>query len=290
VAGEATVSAAPAASRTTAAHRVAWLRREIRRHDRLYYEQARPESSDAAYDRLKQELIELETRHSELATATSPTRRPGGRRTVAFAPVVHKVAMLSLESVTTTDAVLAWERRVRAALGHAPRGWVLRAQGRRRRHRPPLRTTNVAGYSLRADQVRGLPGFGARAAENLIATITASRDRGLARLVHALGIRLVGAHVARLLAERFGRLDRLIRADAAELATVQGIGPTIAESVVKFFAEPANRDVCRRLIAAGVRSTHRAAPHGAGPLAGKTFVRHSTRARSSRCCGESWRR
>jgi DNA ligase (NAD+) len=613
VAPEATVSAAPAAGRPAAARRAAWLRREIRRHDRLYYEQARPEISDAAYDRLKQELIELETRHPELATATSPTRRPGGRRAAAFAPVVHKVAMLSLESVTTPDAVLAWERRVRAALGRAPRGWVhepkvdgvgvallyergrfvrgatrgdgavgedvtanLRTLGsvpsalsgrlaraaevevrgevfmprpafarlnRELEHRGeatfanprnaaagslrqkdaavtarrPLdlfayqvshvrgvelptqwqalgalaeagfrvnprnrRTTDITAvlracadlvrtrdrlpyeadgvvvkvdaadeqerlgstghhprwaialkfaarqattvvraievqvgktgaltpvahvdpvpvggvtirraslhnedeirrkdirvgdtvlleragdvipyvvqvvrarrpadarpfrfprrcpacggltlrpegeaywrcvngacpaqlrrrlrhfasraamdiehlgeaavaalvarrlvrdvadlYRLRREQARQLPGFGARAADNLIAAIVASRDRGLARLLHALGIRLVGTHVARVLAERFGRLDRLIRADAAELVAVPGIGPTIAESVAKFFAEPANRDVCRRLAAAGVTTTHRPAPSAVGPLAGKTLV------------------
>ncbi|MEX2148467.1 MAG: NAD-dependent DNA ligase LigA, partial [Candidatus Rokuibacteriota bacterium] len=116
-------------------------------------------------------------------------------------------------------------------------------------------------YRLRAGEVRALPGFGARAADNLVAAIAASRDRGLARLLQALGIRLVGTHVARVLAERFGRLDRLLRADAAELAAVPGVGPAIAESVVKFLAEPANRDVCRRLIAAGVRSTHRAPAH-----------------------------
>jgi DNA ligase (NAD+) len=127
-------------------------------------------------------------------------------------------------------------------------------------------------YRLRREQARQLPGFGARAADNLIAAIVASRDRGLARLLHALGIRLVGTHVARVLAERFGRLDRLIRADAAELVAVPGIGPTIAESVAKFFAEPANRDVCRRLAAAGVTTTHRPAPSAVGPLAGKTLV------------------
>jgi DNA ligase (NAD+) len=613
MAGETTVTAAPAASRPSAARRAAWLRREIRRHDRLYYEEARPEISDAAYDRLEQELLELETRHPELATATSPTRRPGGRRTTAFAPVVHKVAMLSLESVTTPDAVRAWERRVRAALGHAPRGWVcepkvdgvgvalvyergrlvrgatrgdgavgedvtanlrtltsvpstlqgrlgraaevevrgevfmpraafarlnrtldargeapfanprnaaagslrqkdpavtaqrpldlfayqvshvrgvemrsqwqalgalaaagfrinprnrrttdiaavLRASadlartrdrlpyeadgivvkvdaaaeqqrlgstghhprwaialkfaarqattvvraievrvgktgvltpvaqlepvqvggvtirraslhnedeirrkdirvgdtvlleragdvipyvvqvtgGRRPAHTRPFRfprrcpacggltlrpegeaywrcvnsacpaqlrerlrhfasrgamdiehlgTATIAAlvarrlvrdvadlYRLRRDQLRGLPGFGARAADNLLTAITASRDRGLARLLHALGIRLVGAHVAGVLAERFGRLDALLRADAAELAAIRGVGPAIAESVAKFFTESANRDVCRRLIAAGVRTTHRAARPGTGPLAGKTFA------------------
>jgi DNA ligase (NAD+) len=127
-------------------------------------------------------------------------------------------------------------------------------------------------YRLRADAVRRVPGFGMRAADNLIAAIAASRDRGLARLLHALGIRFVGAHVARVLAERFGLLDRLIHTDAAELTAVRGIGPTIADSVAKFFAERANRDVCRRLVAAGVRSTARQTPPRAGLLAGKTFV------------------
>ena len=605
--------ALPVASRPSAARRAAFLRREIRRHDRLYYEQARPEISDAAYDALKRELIELEARHPALATATSPTRRPGGRRSITFAPVAHRVAMLSLESVTRAEEVRAWERRVAAALGTAPRGFVCepkvdglgvalvyergrfvrgatrgdgavgedvtanlrtlaavpatlegclaraaevevrgevfmppaafarlnrgleergepafanprnaaagslrqkdpavtarrpldffayhvshlrgaqlstqwqaldalaeggfrvnrrnrrvpdiaavlrycadvaRTRGRlpyeadgvvvklddvaeqtrlgstshhprwaialkfaarqattvvraieiqvgktgaltpvahldpapvggvtirraslhnedeirrkdirvgdtvlleragdvipyvvqvlraRRPHgtRPfrfPRRCPACGGltlrpegeaywrcvnaacpaqlqerlrhfasraamdiehlgestiaalvdrhlvrdfadlYRLRAEQVRRLPGFGARATTNLVAAIAASRDRGLARLLHALGIRFVGAHVARLLAGRFRRLDRLARADAVELGAVRGIGPTIAQSVAKFFAEPANRDVCHRLIAAGVRATARGVPRTAGPLAGKTFV------------------
>jgi DNA ligase (NAD+) len=127
-------------------------------------------------------------------------------------------------------------------------------------------------YRLRAEQLRTLPGFGARAAANVIAAIAASKPRGLARLLNALGIRLVGAHVARLLAERFRRLDRLAEADAAELARVEGIGPAIAESVAKFFAERANREVCRRLAAAGVRVEAPSAPAARGPLAGKTFV------------------
>jgi DNA ligase (NAD+) len=127
-------------------------------------------------------------------------------------------------------------------------------------------------YRLRRGQVRGLPGFGARAADNLITAIAASRRQGLARLLHGLGIRLVGMHVARGLAERFGGLDRLARADARKLAAVRGIGPAIAESVAAFFAEPANRQLCRRLAAAGVITVHRATAPVAGPLAGKTFV------------------
>jgi DNA ligase (NAD+) len=608
-----TLKRARAAPPRAAVRRAAWLRREIRRHDRLYYEQARPEISDAAYDHLKQELIELETAHPALAPPTSPTRRPGGRRVRAFAPVVHKMAMLSLESVTTTGAVVDWDRRVRAALGHAPRGFVcepkidglgvallyergrlvrgatrgdgavgeevtanlrtvrslpslltgrlgrtaevevrgevfmpraafarlnrdLAARGeatfanprnaasgslrqkdpavtarrplelfayqvsyvrglaletqwqalttltqagfrvnpRNRRvttlaaalrvaadlardrarlpyeadgvvmkvsdaaeqrrlgstgHHPrwaialkfaarqattsvraidvqvgrtgvltpvahvdpvplggvtirraslhnedeirrkdirvgdtvlleragdvipyvvqvvaaprregtrtfqfPRRCPACGGlalrpegdahwrcvnsacpaqlrqrlrhfgsrsamdiehlgdaavtalvrlglvrdaadlYRLRVDQVRTLPGFGERAAANLVAAIAVSRDRGLACLLNALGIPLVGVHVAELLARRFRRLDRLARADAGEIAAVPGIGPAIADSVAKFFAQAANRDVCRRLRAAGVRSTERVPRVATGPLAGKTVV------------------
>jgi DNA ligase (NAD+) len=595
-----------------AARRAAWLRREIRRHDRLYYEQARPEISDAGYDALKRELIALEAAYPALATATSPTRRPGGRATAAFAPVTHKAAMLSLESVTEPAEVRAWEARVERALGETP-AWVcepkidglgvalvyergrfvrgatrgdgrvgedvtanlrtlravpatlrgtlaraaelevrgevfmpraafarlnraleargaatfanprnaaagslrqkdpavtarrpldffayhvshvrgaelpthwgalaaLRAAGlpvnprnqrvtdtaavlrygadlahtrdrlpyeadgvvvkvdaladqqrlgstshhprwaialkfaarqgttvvraievqvgktgiltpvahldpvtvggvtirraslhnedeirakdiragdtvlleragdvipyvvqvvrgkrpaRARAFRFPPRCPACDGltlrpegeaywrcvnsacpaqlkerirhfasrgamdiehlgdvtvdalverrlvrdfadlYRLRAEQLGTLPGFGARAASNLIAAIAASKPRGLAHLLNALGIRLVGAHVARLLAERFRRLDRLAEADAAALARVEGIGPAIAESVAKFFAERANREVCRRLASAGVSVEARLALAARGPLAGKTFV------------------
>ena len=594
-----------------AARRAAWLRREIRRHDRLYYEQTRPEIADVEYDALTRELRELEARHPELATATSPTGRPGGRRAAAFAPVVHKAAMLSLESVTEPEEVRAWERRVADTLGRAPRGWMcepkidgvgvalvyargrfvrgatrgdgavgedvtanlrtleavpaalkghlaratevevrgevfmpraafarlnrslegrgepafanprnaaagslrqkdpavtarrpldlfayhvsylrgaelpptqgqaltalaeagFRINARNRRvtdsaavlrycadlarararlpheadgivvkvdalrdqerlgstsHHPrwaialkftPRQATTVvraievqvgktgtltpvahldpvavggvtirraslhnedeirrkdirvgdtvllerAGdvipyvvqvipkrrprgtrrfrfprhcpacgsltlrpeggaywrcvssacpaqlrerlrhfasrtamdiehlgaatiaalvgrrlvrdfadlYRLRVEQARRLPGFGARAAANLVAAIAASKDRGLARLLHALGIPLVGAHVADLLAEHFRRLDRLARTDAQDLAAVRGIGPTIGDSVAKFFAQSANRDVCRRLVAAGVNSTAGARGPWAGPARGQ---------------------
>ncbi len=129
-------------------------------------------------------------------------------------------------------------------------------------------------YRLRADQLTTLPGFGARAAANVIAAIAASKPRGLARLLNALGIRLVGAHVARLLAERFRRLDRLADADAAELARVEGIGPAIAESVAKFFAERANREVCRRLAAAGVGVDGARGPRGAWPARGQDVRAH----------------
>jgi DNA ligase (NAD+) len=126
-------------------------------------------------------------------------------------------------------------------------------------------------YRLRVADVEGLEGFARRSADNLVAAIAASRTRGLARLLNGLGIRLVGEHVARLLARRFRTLDRLQQASAQALAAVPGIGEAIAESVVKFLADAGNRGVLRRLRAAGVRVTERAGVER-GPLAGRTVV------------------
>ncbi|HXD95023.1 MAG TPA: NAD-dependent DNA ligase LigA [Candidatus Acidoferrum sp.] len=126
-------------------------------------------------------------------------------------------------------------------------------------------------YRLRAADLEALEGFGPRSARNLLAAIAASRGRGLGRLLNALGIRLVGEHVARLLAHRFRTLDRLAAASADTLAGIGGIGAAIAESVVKFFADAGNRATMRRLRAGGVTVTE-SAPAARGPLAGRTVV------------------
>jgi DNA ligase (NAD+) len=107
-------------------------------------------------------------------------------------------------------------------------------------------------YRLSARDLMRIEGFAQRSADNLVRAIDASRTRSLSRLLNALGIRLVGVHVAQLLATRYGRLDRLAAAPVEELAATAGVGPAIAESVAKFFADPANRAVLARLAAAGV--------------------------------------
>jgi DNA ligase (NAD+) len=127
-------------------------------------------------------------------------------------------------------------------------------------------------YALTVPQVARLPGFAAKSARNLVTAIAGSRRRGLARLLTGLGIPLVGPHVARLLAVGFRQLHRLSAASVDELRATRGIGGEIAESVARFFADPANRRVCRRLQAAGVLTDESAGRAGPGPLAGKTFV------------------
>jgi DNA ligase (NAD+) len=128
-------------------------------------------------------------------------------------------------------------------------------------------------FHLTVPIVARLDGFAAPSARNLVRAIAASRRRGLARLLNALGIRHVGEHVARLLASRFRRVDRFMVVSAEELAKVPGVGSEIAESVVKFFADASNRRVVRRLASAGVLTEEPAASERReGPLSGKTFV------------------
>src|SRR6266850_2469663 len=127
-------------------------------------------------------------------------------------------------------------------------------------------------YSLTTDEIGELDRFAEKSAENLVAAIAASRTRGPARLLNAIGIRLVGERVAQVLAARFGSLERIAATSEAELADVHGIGDEIAHSIAAFFQETTNREVIERLGRAGVVTSAPVAPEGPKPLAGKTVV------------------
>ena len=101
----------------SAAQRIAKLREEINRHDHLYHVEARPEISDREYDRLTQELIELERENPELITPDSPTQRVGGDVQDELKPVRHAVPMMSIDNTYNEDEVRAFDERVRKALG-----------------------------------------------------------------------------------------------------------------------------------------------------------------------------
>lgn len=104
--------------------RVAALREEIRRHDYLYYVQAKPEISDSAYDRLFRELTELEQAHPELITADSPTQRVGAPPLDSLSKVRHEQAMLSLDSLVEQSDVLAFDQRMKRELGVSSVGYT----------------------------------------------------------------------------------------------------------------------------------------------------------------------
>lgn len=131
---------------------------------------------------------------------------------------------------------------------------------------------NVADlYRLSIADLAGLERLAEKSATNLHAAIQASKSRGLARLLFALGIRYVGENVARILAMEFGSLEKLMEATEDALAAVHGIGPRIAASVALFCRQEENRRLVAALRAAGV-GMHEQASAGPKPFLGKTFV------------------
>ncbi|HYL70861.1 MAG TPA: NAD-dependent DNA ligase LigA [Candidatus Dormibacteraeota bacterium] len=88
------------------------LREELRRHEHLYYVRDQPEISDAEYDRLFRELLDLETRYPGLQTPDSPTQRVGGAPSETFTKVRHRTSMLSLSNAFSADEVRDFVRRV----------------------------------------------------------------------------------------------------------------------------------------------------------------------------------
>jgi DNA ligase (NAD+) len=125
-------------------------------------------------------------------------------------------------------------------------------------------------YRIDTETVAGLERMAEKSAANLTSAIAASKRPDLDRFLYALGIRHVGEHLARVLAEHFRDIHAILAADEAALLEVPGIGPEVARSVRAFADDPKNRAVVEHLLQAGVEPQAPAAPSGA--LAGKTFV------------------
>ncbi len=123
-------------------------------------------------------------------------------------------------------------------------------------------------YYLKKEDLLKLERFAERSAENLLKSIEKSKKTTLPRLIYALGIRQVGEHMARVLADEFGSLEALMEADYERLLKIKEVGPETAESIVAFFREPHNRKVIEKLKKAGV--TYEVPKKGR--LSGKTFV------------------
>src|SRR5436309_11306203 len=99
-----------------AAKRIEQLREEIRKHDRLYYEEAAPIINDRKYDRLYKELVDLEAQFPDLVTPDSPTQRVGGKPLKAFEQVAHLIPMLSLDNTYSEDEVKNFYNRIQRLL------------------------------------------------------------------------------------------------------------------------------------------------------------------------------
>jgi DNA ligase (NAD+) len=130
-------------------------------------------------------------------------------------------------------------------------------------------------YKLGLAKLAALERMADKSAANVMAAIEKSKATTLARFIYALGIRHVGEATARDLAHHFGSLDALMDASEAQLVEANDVGPVLAASIARFFAEPHNREGIEQLRAAGVHWTEgppRIAQSTAGPLHGLTFV------------------
>ncbi len=129
-------------------------------------------------------------------------------------------------------------------------------------------------YRLTAEKLMDLERMGRKSAENLLESIDASKDRGLARLLNALSIRHVGNRVATVLADRFHTMDALLAADEQELSKTNEIGQVIAKSVYEFLHSEFGSCAIEDLKSQGVamKSTTAVARGGGRKLDGKTLV------------------
>ncbi|MBQ7500354.1 MAG: NAD-dependent DNA ligase LigA [Clostridia bacterium] len=126
-------------------------------------------------------------------------------------------------------------------------------------------------YDLTEDDLKTLPGFKERSARNLISALEDSKSRGLARLLYALGIRQIGEKAAKVLAGRYGDIERFFELTVQELTEVPDIGEISAVYVTGFFAHPQTRELIDRFKANGVRTTEDV-KQTSDKFAGMTFV------------------
>ena len=98
--------------------RAAWLCEEIEKHNRLYYQEAKPEISDKEFDKLLKELVDLEKKYPEIANANSPTQRVGGAPIDGFVTLKHRLPMLSIDNTYSSSELKEFDKKVCKGLGN----------------------------------------------------------------------------------------------------------------------------------------------------------------------------
>ncbi|MEG1448632.1 MAG: helix-hairpin-helix domain-containing protein, partial [Oscillospiraceae bacterium] len=126
-------------------------------------------------------------------------------------------------------------------------------------------------YKLQREDVVGLERMGEKSADNLINAIEKSKENDLSKLIFALGIRNIGAKAAETLAENFKTMDNLMTAKAEEINIIEGMGETIALSVVEFFAHKPNIETINSLRELGVNMEYKK-QKSSNAFGGMTFV------------------
>lgn len=132
---------------------------------------------------------------------------------------------------------------------------------------------NVADlFALEKDRLAALEGMGEKSAENIVSALEAAKKNTLDRLIHGIGIRMVGAQTARILAREVDEIDDLFDMSEDKLTQLPNIGPQVAQSVRSFFDRRENRDLVKRLRSLGVNCRGMGKPAADSAFSGKTFV------------------
>jgi len=128
-------------------------------------------------------------------------------------------------------------------------------------------------YSLEFDDFEKLERMGPKSSQNLLDEIEKSKQRDVARLIYALGIRYVGERTAQALAVHFRGLETLAKVSLDELIQIEDVGPKVGESIVFFFKQPENIELITKLKEAGLNfSSMKEEREGERPIAGQIFV------------------
>ncbi len=137
-----------------------------------------------------------------------------------------------------------------------------------------LATDSADLYYLkdRKEQLLELEKMGEKSVSNMLDAIEKSKDRPLARVILALGIRHIGGETAELLAREFHSIDALAKASRERLVSIETIGAKIADSIIAFFRQETNRDIIKRLREAGVKLEEKPIKAEELPLSGMEFV------------------
>jgi DNA ligase (NAD+) len=127
-------------------------------------------------------------------------------------------------------------------------------------------------YSLKADDLLPLERMAQKSVDNLLQGVESSKQKPFAKVLFGLGIRFVGATVAKRLATHFSSMSNLIAASQEELVSVDDIGERIAQSLVNFFKDQSNLDLINRLASSGVQMENESVTLASNALEGKSIV------------------
>ena len=127
-------------------------------------------------------------------------------------------------------------------------------------------------YYIKPEEIAGLERMGEKSAQNAIEALEKSKDKNLAKLLFALGIRHIGQKAGKLLAERFGSMEAIMSATYDEILSIDGFGTVMAQSVVDFFSKEPSKALIGRLRESGVNMKSNVIMESDARLAGMTFV------------------